>query len=238
MDPQPTEPFKTFSVFGLSKEAAGDRLREFKPMFPELDLVIERQDPVMRIQICRKGSSSQGVDAVRWVRGRLGNTVFSDSGKDMEQVVGELLLAKNATLALAESCTGGLIANLLTDVPGSSDYFLFSAVTYANQTKINVLNVKAGTLEHHGAVSEQTAAEMALGAKTIAGATHGLAASGIAGPTGGTDDKPVGTVCIGLASPSQAVGNCFYTKDRGRRMNKYIFAITALNLLRLKLSDA
>jgi nicotinamide-nucleotide amidase len=231
------ESFQTLSVFGLSKETVADRLFEFKPMFPELELAIELDDPIIRVRIHLSGSSDSAVDAVRWICGRLGKYVFSDCGKDMEQIVGELLVEKNATLAVAESCTGGLIADLLTDVPGSSDYFLLSAVTYANQAKINVLNVKADTLERFGAVSEQTAIEMAMGARTVAGATYGLATSGIAGPTGGSDDKPVGTVCVGLASLSGATGHRFQVSDRSRRMNKRIFAITALDLLRQKLSS-
>ncbi len=92
--------------------------------------------------------------------------------------------ARQATLAVAESCTGGLIADLVTDVPGSSDYFVLSAVTYANQAKIKILGVASGILDRHGAVSEETAKEMARGVRRISGATYGLATSGIAGPGG------------------------------------------------------
>ena len=117
----------------------------------------------------------------------------------MQAIIGELLNKQSATLALAESCTGGLLANWLTHVAGSSEYFLFSGVTYANQAKIDVLGVRRSTLEVHGAVHEQTALEMAEGARRVAGATYGLSTSGIAGPDGGSAEKPVGTVCIGLA---------------------------------------
>ncbi len=149
--------------------------------------------------------------------------------------MGRLLCEKNATLAVAESCTGGLIANMLTDVPGSSDYFLLSAVTYANQAKMKILNVNAETLARNGAVSEQTAGEMALGAKNIIDATYGLATSGVAGPGGGTDGKPVGTLCIGLATPSSVSGHRFNFTDHNRRVNKHIFAMAALDLLRKEL---
>jgi len=121
----------------------------------------------------------------------------------MEKVVGDILLSRNATLALAESCTGGLISDLITNVPGSSEYFLFSGVTYSNNAKTNVLGVRQETLEKFGAVSEETVREMAEGALRISGADYALATSGIAGPDGGTDEKPVGTVCIGLATPGK-----------------------------------
>jgi len=133
---------------------------------------------------------------------------------------------------VAESCTGGLISHMLTDVPGSSDYFLFSGVTYSNQAKESVLGVTPATLSRHGAVHEQTAMEMARGARKITGATYGLSTSGIAGPDGGTREKPVGTVCIGLASPQSVVGHRFIFSNFSRTMNKQIFAMTALDLLR------
>ena len=128
-----------------------------------------------------------------WVAQQLGSRIFSNTGESLEQAVGNLLRARNETLAVAESCTGGLIADLITEVPGSSDYFKLSAVTYANSAKINILGVAAGTLDIHGAVSEETAQEMAQGVQRISGATYGLATSGIAGPGGATDGKPVGT---------------------------------------------
>jgi len=146
-----------------------------------------------------------------------------------------LLRACNQTLAVAESCTGGLIADRITEVAGSSDYFKLSAVTYANSAKIRILGVNAKTLDTHGAVSEQTAEEMARGVQRIAGATYGLATSGIAGPGGGTVDKPVGTVCIGLATSGAVMARRYHFTFDNRRLNKRIFAATALELLRREL---
>ena len=231
---------RTISIFGLTESEIAVELTQFKHLFPQLKLEVESKFPEIRVKLYTgkqnidelKDSSD---DAVQWICRKLGKHVFSDTGQSMEQVVGMLLVEKNATLALAESCTGGLIANLLTDVPGSSDYFLFSAVTYADQAKMKILNVNAETLARNGAVSEQTAGEMALGAKNIIAATYGLATSGVAGPGGGTDDKPVGTVCIGLATPSSISGHRFNFTDHNRRVNKHIFAITALDLLRKEL---
>ncbi len=146
--------------------------------------------------------------------------------------------AQNATLAVAESCTGGLIADLVTNVPGSSDYFVFSAVTYANQVKVKILGVAPEILDSHGAVSEETAREMARGVKRVSGATYGLATSGIAGPGGATDGKPVGTICIGIATPDSVTGHRYRFTFDNRRMNKRIFAAMALELLRRKLLAA
>jgi nicotinamide-nucleotide amidase len=158
--------------------------------------------------------------------------VFSCEGQNMQTVLGELLKENSASLAIAESCTGGLISHMFTDVPGSSEFFLFSGVTYSNHAKQKVLGVSADTLEKYGAVHERTAIEMAVGARKIGGATYGLSTSGIAGPDGGTPDKPVGTVCIGLATPQDVVGHRFTFLGLNRDRNKAIFAMTAMDTLR------
>jgi nicotinamide-nucleotide amidase len=117
----------------------------------------------------------------------------------IERRLGDALRESDATIAVAESCTGGLVASLLTDVPGSSDYFDRSLVTYSSRAKRALLAVSREDLDAHGAVSEPVAREMARGARDTADATWGLATTGIAGPDGGTDEKPVGTVYIGVA---------------------------------------
>lgn len=117
----------------------------------------------------------------------------------IEERIGERLRETDATLALAESCTGGLTASLVTDVPGSSDYFDRSLVTYSNDAKQDLLGVSREALDVHGAVSEPVAREMARGIRDTAGTTWGVATTGIAGPGGGTEQKPVGTVFIGVA---------------------------------------
>ncbi len=116
------------------------------------------------------------------------------------------LESKGSSLALAESCTGGLISTLITDLPGSSSYFLGSAVTYSNLSKNRILGVSHDTILKYGAVSEQTAAEMAEGAVKVFGSDYAASVTGIAGPSGGSHMKPVGTVCIGLTD-----GNCSIT---------------------------
>ena len=119
----------------------------------------------------------------------------------MEVLAGELLIAGGLHLAVAESCTGGLIGHLITNVPGSSNYYLGSVTAYANQAKVRLLGVDPTTLEQYGAVSAETVIEMARGIRQVLSAEVGLAVSGIAGPDGGTPEKPVGLVWIGLSAP-------------------------------------
>jgi nicotinamide-nucleotide amidase len=135
------------------------------------------------------------------VRERLGAHIFGTQDEQLNAVVVRLLTERGETLVLAESCTGGHIANRITDVPGASAAFLCGLVTYSNEAKQDLLGVRAGTLAEHGAVSEPVAREMAEGARARFHADYALAVTGIAGPDGGTEEKPVGTVFIALATP-------------------------------------
>jgi PncC family amidohydrolase len=150
---------------------------------------------------------------------------------DLERVVGRLLKEQGLTLALSESCTGGLLGHRVTDVPGSSDYFRGSIVAYASDVKEKLLGVRGETLAAHGAVSEQTAQEMARGARRAIEADLGLSITGIAGPTGGTLGKPVGLVYVGLAAPDGEWVER-YVWDGDRLENKARSAEAALDLLR------
>ncbi len=231
---------RTLSTFGMTESATGEQLAGFEDRFPDLKLGLRAKVPEIQIKLYAKGPDETALEEalVRgedWVVDCLGDKVFSIGGDPMEAVVGVLLAAKKATLAAAESCTGGLIAHWLTGVSGSSDYFLFSGVTYSNECKERVLGVSPETLERYGAVSEETAREMAEGARRVAGATYAISTSGIAGPTGGTEEKPVGTVCIGLATPDSAVGERFHFPFGNRGMKKKLFAMKALDLLRREL---
>ena len=146
-----------------------------------------------------------------------------------------LLKQRKQTLATAESCTGGLITNQITNVSGASEVFLAGYVTYANSAKSDVLNIDSKLIKKHGAVSEAIARAMAEGACTRAASTFGLATTGVAGPTGGSDEKPVGTVYIALASEdSETVGRkLFFPTDR--ETFKQLAAQAALDLLRRRL---
>jgi nicotinamide-nucleotide amidase len=231
---------KTFCTFGLAESATRYYLDEFDRLFPRIKLGFRTKFPEIQVKLYIHGADegemrAQMEAATQWVHRKLGDKVISDTGESTERVVGNLLRQKKANLALAESCTGGLIADLLTNVPGSSDYFIFSAVTYSNELKMKILDVKARTLNLYGAVSEQTAKEMAQGVQQVCGATYGLSISGIAGPGGATADKPVGTVCIGLADDKSVHGYRFNFTFADRWMNKHVFATAALDLLRREL---
>ena len=147
-----------------------------------------------------------------------------------EKLVAEASL-KGLTVSLAESCTGGMIASSLTDIPGASGVFLGSAVTYSNEAKIKILGVDAGTIAEHGAVSALCAEKMAEGARRIFGSDVALSVTGIAGPSGGTPEKPVGTVWIAVASARGIVAEKHRFAD-DRQVNISRSASTALNLLR------
>ncbi len=138
------------------------------------------------------------------LRERVGAYAYGEGDTTMEAVVGAMLKARGATLAVAESCTGGLIGHRLTNTPGSSAYLKGGIIAYSNDIKERALGVRAATLQTHGAVSEETAAEMAGGVRRVLGVDIGLAVTGIAGPEGGTPAKPVGTVCIALAAADAA----------------------------------
>jgi nicotinamide-nucleotide amidase len=143
-------------------------------------------------------------ELVSRVSERLGDSVFSSREENLAEVLGRKLKARSMTLATAESCTGGLIGKLLTDTPGSSEYFRGGVVCYSDELKARLLGVDERLLREFGAVSEPVAREMALGARDRLGSSVGLSVTGIAGPSGGSQEKPVGTVYLGLAISEEA----------------------------------
>ena len=152
-------------------------------------------------------------------------------GAPLEAVIGHLLLKSKLTLATAESCTGGLIGHRLTEVPGSSEYYCGGIIAYSNDIKERVLGVKLETLEKHGAVSAQTAREMAHGARRVLGADIAVSVTGIAGPGGATADKPIGLTYIALATATgERVERFVWDKDRTG--NKWASSEAALQILK------
>lgn len=183
------------------------------------DIISAQTDPTLalyaspanvRIRMATKAADEQEAQAKfapleARIRELLGHHVFGTDDETMAAVVGRLLRERGQTLAAAESCTGGLIASKITDVPGASEYFLTGVVAYANEAKIGLLGVPAEVIEAHGAVSEEAARAMAEGVRRVAGADYGLATTGIAGPGGGTEDKPVGLVYMALADAAGTI---------------------------------
>ena len=183
-----------------------------------------------------RASADRALDtAVRELQATLGDAVYSVNGLGLEAVVGELLRARKFTIATAESCTGGLLTSRLTDVPGSSDYVQQGVICYSNKSKTDWLGVPQALIEEHGAVSEPVAAAMAAGIRSKTSADVGVGITGIAGPGGGTPEKPVGTVAIAVSTKAEDRVRTFQFFG-GRDLVKFQAAQGALNMLRLMLS--
>lgn len=227
---------RTLKIFGLSEAEVAERVRDlaeqsneaqlsFLPRFPEVHL---------RITVCGTTRAEAEERLQVWETGiaeRLSPYVFGKDRETMEEVVGKLLRGRRATLAVAESCTGGLIGHRLTNVPGSSEYLERVVVAYSNQTKIEVLKVPEEVIGSHGAVSAPTARAMAEGVRRTAGTLLGLSTTGIAGPGGGSPEKPVGTVFVCVTDGSEAwIKEYHFPGDRGRV--KGMTAAVALNQVR------
>lgn len=169
------------------------------------------------------------------LRNKLGELVYGTGEQTLAEVVGEKLAHQKMTIAVVESCTGGTLAKLLTDIPGASRYFTHGWVTYSNTAKTGQIGVPAGLIEKYGAVSGQVAEAMARGARKEAQTDFAIGITGIAGPAGGTEQKPVGLVYISIDSDNVCDTKC-YLFSHGRRFIRLQAAQTALNMLRLKLN--
>ncbi|MDQ4106565.1 MAG: competence/damage-inducible protein A [Actinomycetota bacterium] len=194
---------KTLWFVGMGESALAERVQD----------LLDAEDPTVaplagqgkvRLRITSRAATPEEAEkkinpVAREILSRLGDYYFGEDEETLESAVGRLLRERDATLALAESCTGGLLAKRLTDGPGSSAYFKEGLVTYSNDSKGRLLGVKPETLLEHGAVSGAVAREMAEGARKGAGTDYGLSVTGVAGPDGGTEEKPVGLVWIGLS---------------------------------------
>jgi nicotinamide-nucleotide amidase len=230
---------RNFKLFGLGEAQVAETLEE--PL---------RATGIMELGYCaRPGEvmvrvigSAAALDACGvLVRAAFGDRLFSDTDEVMEQVVVRLLRQAGRTVATAESCTGGLMANRLTNVAGASEVFGWGFVTYANEAKERLLGVSASDLADHGAVSEPVVRAMAEGALGASGADYALAVTGVAGPGGGTAEKPVGTVWIALAARGRVAGESVTTTvlrehfPFEREMFKAMTSQTALDMLRRRL---
>lgn len=194
--------------------------------------------PEVMLKIIGRGADAQAdvATAVARIRQALGTVVYGEGDDTLPQVVGRLLTERGETLAVAESCTGGYISNQLTNVPGASAWFDRGGVTYSNIAKEQWLGVPRHIIDKNGAVSRECAEAMALGVQKIAGTTYGLSVTGIAGPTGGTPEKPVGTVFVGLAHPG-GVGVTPHFYPHGREIFKVGVGAAALNIVRLHITS-
>jgi nicotinamide-nucleotide amidase len=191
----------TFKIYGLN-ESKLDELVKSVSLDSGAKLSFRAHYPDLSLRLTVKGGKESGGILTRLkdeIRGVLGSFIYCEGDMTLEEVVGRLLLAKQQTLALAESCTGGYISHRITRVAGSSAYYYGGVVTYSNDAKIRFLGVNPATLGSYGAVSRETALEMSRGIRERTGANIGLSVTGIAGPLGGSPEKPVGTVWLSIA---------------------------------------
>jgi nicotinamide-nucleotide amidase len=227
---------RVLKVYGLSEPGIADALKDLPRKAKNVILGFYPNFPENHITLSLRGEDEPRVmgevDALeKEIRALLGPNVFASGDQTMEAVVGEVLSKRRLTISVAESCTGGLVGNLLTNVPGSSIYFQGGVTAYSNQVKIDLLGVSPETISKHGAVSDQAVREMAEGVRKKVQTDIGLATSGIAGPDGGTEEKPVGTVHIGLATGKKTFSGKYLFRG-SREQNKLNTAMMALDWVR------
>jgi len=224
---------RSYTIAGVGESLVENAIGKKVLAIPGIELGYCARPGEVEVRIIGDPNAIGAADAI--IRRELGVSIFSDDGEALAAVVVRLLKQRNETLAIAESCTGGLVANQITNVSGASEVFLAGYVTYANSAKSDILNVDSALIDKHGAVSEAVARAMAEGARTRAASTYGLATTGIAGPGGGSDEKPVGTVYIALASESSKTLAMKFRFLTDRETFKQLAAQTALDLLRRRL---
>ena len=224
---------RTFRIANMGESIIEKKIGNLVLAIPGIELGYCARPGEVDVRVI--GSTAAVAQAEEIIRQKLRNSIFSASDETLAAVLVRLLSEREQTLALAESCTGGFLADQITNVPGASKVFIAAYVTYSNEVKIRTLGVSRESIEKFGAVSEQVATEMAEGLRMRTGATHGIATTGIAGPTGGSPEKPVGTVFVGLSSESHLARweKFFFPSDR--ETFKQLVAQRAFDLLRKRL---
>jgi len=228
---------KTVMTSGVGESFLADKISDWENSLPPfMKLAYLPQPGIVRLRLSGRHADQaflqQTLDLkIQKLIELIPEFIYGYDDQLLEKVVGDLLREKNASLATAESCTGGYIAHLITSIAGSSAYYKGSVVAYENQVKTNLLGVSAHDLIRQGAVSREVVEQMAKGVKQKLNTDYALATSGIAGPDGGTEEKPVGTVWIALAGPDFVNSECFhFGEHRGRTIRRS--ALTALEMLR------
>ncbi|MDD5723072.1 MAG: CinA family nicotinamide mononucleotide deamidase-related protein [Syntrophales bacterium] len=231
---------RAINIFRLSESKIDQELARENLNIPGVSIGFYPRFPQISVVVTSRGEDAARVEenltrAEKKITNRLGHYIFGYDDDTMEGVVAALLTDRGLTLAVAESCTGGLIIDRLTDVPGSSLFLERGVVVYSNASKVDLLGVPASIIDKHGAVSEETAVLMAEGVRRLGGTDIGLATTGIAGPAGGTEEKPVGTVFVALSSGEGTICRRYQFRWKRRRI-KEISAQIALDMLRRALT--
>ncbi|HTV20051.1 MAG TPA: competence/damage-inducible protein A [Polyangiaceae bacterium] len=223
-------------TFGLPESTLGELLEGVEAQFPGVTVGYRASFPEIELKVLARADDVRAAErlaerASEEVKRRVGDIVFGGREDTFAGAIGRTLRDRGLTLAVAESCTGGLVGSMLTSVPGSSDYLLFDAVVYSNSAKTSVLGVGEETLRAYGAVSEETAIAMVNGVLRLSGADIGVSITGIAGPGGGTDEKPVGTVWIAVGNRSGAMFARRFKFWNGREWVQKLSAYSALKMV-------
>jgi len=228
---------KTLITQGRGESDIAEILADWEDaLSPELKLAYLPSPGLVRLRLSGKAKSKaeskaiveQGIEEIREL---IGDIIFGEDANSLEEIVGKSLQIRKLSMATAESCTGGYIGHLITSIPGSSEYYLGGAVAYSNSLKVELLGVDKELIESHGAVSEPVALQMAEGIRKKTGADFGLATTGIAGPGGGSPEKPVGTVWIAVSGPEGTKARCYHFGNH-RQRNIRRSALMALDRLR------
>lgn len=234
--------YRVLQCTGISESNLSDKLTEYEDQLPaNLKLAYLPRPGVIRLRLTGEGSDEVALNKVldeqfEKLQFVAGEYAFAADDIEIQEVIGRLLANGDKKIATAESCTGGYIAHLITSVPGSSNYFEGSLVSYSNNVKRDLLNVREDNLKRRGAVSEQVVSDMALNCMGLFDVDYTIAVSGIAGPDGGTAEKPVGTVWIAVATPIRLVTKEFHFGNRtGRKQIVERAAQAALNMLRIEI---
>jgi len=231
---------RTIWTEGVGESFLAAKIAEWESNLPScLSLAYLPQPGIVRLRLTARGKDKDSLksalsQAEAELMPLIADSFFGFDEETLPMIIGKLLTDNGLTLSTAESCTGGSIAQMITSIPGSSEYFKGSVIAYSNEIKEKLLGVSLVTLVNYGAVSEETVLEMAIGGKTKLGTDFSVAVSGIAGPAGGTPEKPVGTTWIAVATPQRTVAKkLLFGEHRGRNIQRA--TIAALNFLRKEL---
>ncbi|HNW51800.1 MAG TPA: competence/damage-inducible protein A [Prolixibacteraceae bacterium] len=233
---------RTIQTIGIPESFLAKELESWEDALPEhIHLAYLPSPGLIRLRLSAFGEDEKQLEAevnsqIEKLNRIIPDAIYGYGEISISEVIGELLKDKKSMVSTAESCTGGMIAHQITLIPGSSEWFKGSVVAYSNEVKQKVLGVEEQMLIRHGAVSEEVVRQMAEGVRKVIGTEYGVATSGVAGPSGGTPEKPVGLVWIAVAGPEKTIAEAFrFSSDRERNITRA--ALTALDKLRLMLKE-
>jgi len=231
----PTHIFRVLQTCGIAESVLADKLSGLEEILNGVNVAFLPSYKGVRLRIEAKGEDVVKTElaiqkVVDFIKGKVGEYIFGEGEVSLAQVVGELLAERKETVAVAESCTGGLLGGEFTNIPGSSRYFLGGIIAYSNEIKERILGVEKQVLQKFGAVSQETATQMSENVRKLFKSTYGISITGIAGPEGGTTEKPVGTVWISLSAPDKTIAKRYQFGD-DRQINRERSVGAALTML-------